>query len=83
VIEHIARIRIQLPTNCPEGAFRTVALGQLPSGPGGQLPSAPPSRHPRQINPNASHNELSHSDQAIEGLARACQQTCKTASHRA
>jgi hypothetical protein len=34
VIEHIARIRIQLPTSCPEGAlFRTVALGLLPSGP--------------------------------------------------
>jgi hypothetical protein len=35
VIEHIARIRIQLPTSCPERAlFRTVALGLLPSGPG-------------------------------------------------
>jgi hypothetical protein len=34
VIEHIARIRIQLPTGCPEGAlFRTVALGLLRSGP--------------------------------------------------
>ena len=34
VIEHIARIRIQLPTSCPEGAlFRTIALGQMPSGP--------------------------------------------------
>jgi hypothetical protein len=34
VIEHIARIRIQLPTSCPERAlFRTVALGLLPSGP--------------------------------------------------
>ena len=34
VIEHIARIRIQLPTSCPEGAlFRTVALGLMPSGP--------------------------------------------------
>ena len=34
VIEHIARIRIQLPTSSPEGAlFRTVALGLLPSGP--------------------------------------------------
>ena len=34
VIEHIARIRIQLPTNCPERAlFRTVALGLMPSGP--------------------------------------------------
>jgi hypothetical protein len=34
VIEHIARIRVQLPTSCPEGAlFRAVALGLLPSGP--------------------------------------------------
>jgi hypothetical protein len=34
VIEHIARIRIQLPTSCPEGAlFRTVALGLMQSGP--------------------------------------------------
>src|SRR5246500_4553568 len=30
VIEHVARIRIQLPTSCPEGAlFRTVALGLM------------------------------------------------------
>ncbi len=34
VIEHLARIRIQLPTSCPEGAlFRTVALRLMPSGP--------------------------------------------------
>ena len=34
VIEHIARIRVQLPTSCPERAlFRTVALGLMPSGP--------------------------------------------------
>jgi hypothetical protein len=34
VIEHLARIRIQLPTSCPEGAlFRTVALGIMPSAP--------------------------------------------------
>jgi hypothetical protein len=34
VIEHVARIRIQLPTSCPEGAlFRTVALRLMPSGP--------------------------------------------------
>jgi hypothetical protein len=34
VIEHIARIRIQLPTSCPERAlFRDVALGLMPSGP--------------------------------------------------
>ena len=34
VIEHIARIRVQLPTSCPEGAlFRVVARGLMPSGP--------------------------------------------------
>jgi hypothetical protein len=34
VIEHIARIRIQLPTSCPEGGlFRAVALGLMPAGP--------------------------------------------------
>ena len=34
VIEHVARIRVQLPTSCPEGAlFRAVALGLLLSGP--------------------------------------------------
>jgi len=34
VIEHVARIRIQLPTSCPEGAlFRAVALGLMPSAP--------------------------------------------------
>jgi hypothetical protein len=34
VIEHVARIRIQLPTSCPERAlFRAVALGLMPSGP--------------------------------------------------
>jgi hypothetical protein len=34
VIEHIARIRVQLPTSCPEAAlFRTVALRLMPSGP--------------------------------------------------
>jgi hypothetical protein len=34
VIEHIARIRVHLPTSCPEAAlFRTVAIGLLRSGP--------------------------------------------------
>src|ERR1700722_3575344 len=34
VIEHIARIRVQLPTSCPEASlFRTVALGLMRSGP--------------------------------------------------
>ena len=34
VIEHLARIRVQLPTSCPAAAlFRCVALGLMPSGP--------------------------------------------------
>jgi hypothetical protein len=34
VIEHIARIRVQLPTSCTEGAsFQTVTLGLMRSGP--------------------------------------------------
>jgi len=34
VIEHIARIRIHLPTSCPERVlFRAVALRLMPSGP--------------------------------------------------
>jgi hypothetical protein len=34
VIEHIARIRVQLPTSCPDAAlFRCVARGLMPSGP--------------------------------------------------
>jgi Transposase DDE domain group 1 len=34
VIEHIARIRVQLPTSCPEAAvFRTMALTLMRSGP--------------------------------------------------
>src|SRR6478735_4243772 len=33
VIEHVARIRVQLPTTCPDGAlFRYVARGLMPSG---------------------------------------------------
>ena len=34
VIEHIARIRVQLPTSFPEAAlFRTIALRLMPCGP--------------------------------------------------
>jgi hypothetical protein len=34
VIEHVARIRIHLPTSCPEQAlFRNIAVGLIPSGP--------------------------------------------------
>jgi hypothetical protein len=50
VIEHIARIRVQLPTICPEAAlFRTVALGLMPSGREWRG-SVPRSRRQRQIN---------------------------------
>ncbi len=34
VIEHISRIRIHLPTSCPEQAlFQRIALGLMSSGP--------------------------------------------------
>ena len=34
VIEHISRIRIHLPTSCPERAlFKQIALGLMPAGP--------------------------------------------------
>ena len=34
VIEHAARIRVRLPTSCPDATlFRWVALGLMPSGP--------------------------------------------------
>jgi hypothetical protein len=34
VIEHVARIRINLPSSCPERTlFRTIALGLMPCGP--------------------------------------------------
>jgi hypothetical protein len=34
VIEHVARIRIHLPTSCPEGVlFRYIALGLMPAVP--------------------------------------------------
>ena len=34
VIEHAARIRIHLPTSCPEKLlFRAIALGLMPAGP--------------------------------------------------
>ena len=57
----------------PGGAlFRAVAFSLLPSGPLAQGLYAPPSRQPRQINPNASHSELSQNDPAIELLARVC-----------
>ena len=46
VIEHIARIRIHLPSSCPERAlFRTVALGShavRPMSRGAMCPDAPP-----------------------------------------
>ena len=51
IIEHAARVRIQLPTSCPEGAlFRTVALGIMPAAHGAAGHWAPTSRRRRQIN---------------------------------
>jgi len=48
VIEHIARLRIQLPTSCPEGAlFRAVALGLQRSW------AAPPMINPKRGRPPA------------------------------
>ena len=65
VIEHIARIRVQLPTSCPEAAlFRTVALGLLPIRPmsrGAACPDEPP---PGRSTPYALHRELPHTDPA-------------------
>ena len=60
VIEHIARILVQLPTSCPEGGlFRAVALGLMPSGPRDMGPRAPTSRRRGRSIPNALHSELS------------------------
>jgi hypothetical protein len=61
VIEHIARIRVHLPTSCPEAAlFRTVALCLLrrPMSRGAVCPDEPPTK------PNASHSEWYHTDPA-------------------
>jgi hypothetical protein len=59
VIEHIARIRIQLPTSCPEG--RSSAPSRFTS----RYPAderrgfvPPMRRQTRQINPNTLHCEL-------------------------
>src|SRR5260370_21919247 len=51
VVEHLARIRIQLPTNCPEGRlFRAVALRLAPSRCAAGH-RAPMRRRNNQINP--------------------------------
>lgn len=74
IIEHAGRIRIHLPTNCPDRAlFRIVALGIMPSAPYAAGPCAPTSRQRRQINPNALHHEfLGAADQLVGTVARAC-----------
>src|SRR5262249_13967904 len=80
VIEHLARIRIQLPTSCPEGAlFRTVARGTIPSAPRAAGLVARTSRRRRQINPNALQAELygRRSDDRSGG-ARSCEPGAKT-----
>ena len=85
VIEHIARIRVQLPTSCPEATlFRTVALASC--GQAHELRGREPtSRHPRQVNPNASHSEWPHTDPAgrIASARPLAQQTYKNASRGA
>ena len=59
VIEHLARIRVQLPTSCPDAAlFRCVALGFMPSGAidrGAVRPDKPPTW---QINPEVDAGEF-------------------------
>jgi hypothetical protein len=60
VIEHLARIRIQLPISCPVGAlFRAVAL-HLHYPADKQRASRPDVPPARQITPNALHCELRH-----------------------
>ena len=85
VIEHIARIRVQLPTSCPEGAlFRTVALGLhavRPMSRGAACPDEPP---PRQINPiRVAQRVASHRSIWTDRQRTPAQQTCKNASRRA
>jgi hypothetical protein len=64
VIEHIARIRVQLPTSCPEGALfrarRAWPDAVRPLNDGAACPDEPPTR---QINPHVLHSELTHTDQ--------------------
>jgi Transposase DDE domain group 1 len=61
VIEHIARIRVQLPTSCPEGAlFRAVAFGLLLSGPWAAAPRQAADRG--KSTPDALHSESPHND---------------------
>ena len=65
-MQYIARIRVQLPTSCPEGAlFRAVALGLMPSRP---RAAEPRGRGPRRAAykgrsiSNALHGELRYTD---------------------
>ena len=79
VIEHIARIRVQLPTSCPQGAlFRAVALGLMPSGPRATGPRAPTSRRPRQINTKrVAQRVASHRSSRTDRWRASAQQTCR------
>ena len=62
---YVARIRIHLPTSCPEASpipsrrTRSEAIGPV-----SRRAECPTSRRPRQINPNASHGECNHTDRA-------------------
>ena len=73
VIEHIARIRVQLPTSCPEGAlFRTVALGLhavRPMSRGAACPDEPPTKADQPH--TRCTGELPHTDPAGRIAARA------------
>src|SRR5262249_43318254 len=81
VIEHVARIRIQLPTSCPDGAlFRTVALGLMRSGPWTAGQWAPRRRRSRQIkSPRVAQRVDAHRSRPDGSTACAC----GTREHRA
>ena len=70
VIEHLDRIRVQLPTSYPERAlFRCVALGLLPSGPCAVGPRARRAANRGTSTPNASHSEWPCTDPAGRNVA--------------
>jgi len=84
VIEHAARIRIQLPTSCPEGAlfravaFRSVAIGSLSGG-----AVAPSSRRMRQINPKRVARRVGSHRPGRGTATHARHQGCETGQHGA
>ena len=79
VIEHLARIRVQLPTSCPDAAlFRCVALGLhavRPIGRGAVCPDEPPTW---QINPErAASRVASHRSRRTDRRHASARLTCK------